>query len=127
MQTNISITLTEVGEIEAYFMNETQYSQLKNETGFSSEIEKLRVNLGSIGFEPLYNVTYYTVITNIENNTINVSIYTNEKYRFNVFDFANAFNGLNLALIGGATFITSFAFGNLFDKLIRKVLNSPIF
>jgi hypothetical protein len=127
VQINVSITLTEEGEIETYFLNETQYLLLKNDTGFSSDIEKLRVNLNTISFEPVSNVTYYIVMTNIENDTVNVSIYTSEFYTCQVFDFTNAFNGLNLALIGGAVFVTSFVFGNLFDKLICRGLSSPIF
>jgi hypothetical protein len=125
VQTNVSLNLGQ--GIKAYFVNETQYSQLKNGTGFSKEIEELIVNPVSFSFEPRSNVTYYVILANVSNETATGSIHFRTLYMFQAFDFSYAFNGLNLALIGGAMFAGSFALGNLIDRFLRKSLKAPIF
>jgi len=127
VQTNATIAVEESQGIKAYFMNETQYSQLRNDTGFSEEIEELTVNLNNISFEPHSNVTYYIVLANIANETATASLYISTFYTCQAFYFDYAFNGFKSALIGGAMFAASFVLENPFDKLIRKGLRSPIF
>jgi len=124
---SVSIIVEQRQETKMYFMNETQYSKLRNDTGFSTEIEELRVDSDNFGFQPDYNVSYYVVLKNIANETETVSIKINNTYTIQVFDYVDAFRALNLALVGGVIFTISFAFGNFFDELLRRLLNWPIF
>lgn len=125
VQTNASVRARE--GIKAYFMNETRWSQIRNDGGFSEKIEEYSINLDNISFEPRYNVTYYIILTNVSNETVYVPAKMSTFYTIQVFDHNLAFNGLKSALIGGVMFAVSFTLENPFDKLLRKGLTLSIF
>lgn len=127
VKTNTSIVVKDGQGIKAYFMNATQYDQLRNDTGLSEEIEKLTIELDNISFRPRFNVTCYLILTNISNETATATVQTNTLYTIQVFDYDFPFNGLKCSIIGGAIFAMTFALGNPLDKLLRKGLRLPIF
>jgi hypothetical protein len=127
VQTNASIAIRGEKRVRAYLLNEDQYSRLKNNSGFSTEIESFAVDLPSINWRSLPNSTYYIILSNLSNETLIAKIQVSRVYTIQFFNYEYAFIGLKFALIGGLLFALSFPLYNPLDKLLHRVQTLQVF